>query len=130
MSRTRIVKESLWVAAGGMAGALLRHGTNHLVPLLVGDSYLLTATAVENVAGSFLIGFLYILIRKRYDKDRNLSLFLLTGFVGSYTTYSGFMVEALILFQIAPFLFISYLFSQVIIGIFAVCAGIYVCKKI
>jgi fluoride exporter len=130
MKRNRYIKEIFLVAAGGFLGALLRHGTNQLVPLLAGDSFLITATFIENITGSFLIGFLFILIRKRYDKSRNLSLFALTGVVGSYTTYSGFMVEALVLFQQSALLFFTYLFSQILIGLIAIWAGLTAGKKV
>lgn len=129
-TRSFFLKESLLVAAGGMLGASLRHGTNYLVPFLAGERYLLTATSVENILGCFFIGILFTLLRKRSVKNRNLNLFLLTGVIGSYTTYSGFMAEALILFQGSGLLFLTYIFGQILIGIAAVWAGTVLTLKI
>jgi fluoride exporter len=129
-NRTLFLKESLWVAAGGMLGASLRHGTNHLVPLLAGERYLLTATFAENILGCFLIGVLFTFLKKRSDKNRNLNLFLLTGMIGSYTTYSGFMTEALLIFRDSGLLLPAYIFGQILAGITAVWAGIVMALKI
>jgi fluoride exporter len=129
-NRILFLKESLWVAAGGMLGASLRHGTNHFIPLLAGERFLLTATFVENILGCFLIGLLFTLLQKRSDKNRRLNLFLLTGITGSYTTYSGFMTEALIRFQESAILLPGYLFGQILIGMTALWAGIVLADKI
>lgn len=52
-----------------------------------------------------------------------LNLFLLTGVIGSYTTYSGFMAEAFVLLHQSPLLFLGYLCSQLFAGVFAVSIG-------
>ena len=123
------MSEIAWVAFGGMIGASMRHGTNLLVAYASDGPVLFTATAIENIIGCFLIGLIFSVLKKRADKSRQMSLFLLTGIIGSYTTYSGFMAEALTLSGISFLMMGVYLFSQIIIGIFAVMAGIYVARK-
>ena len=123
-----LIREVLFVGLGGMIGALLRHGTNTLFESTFGDTSFITATTIENVAGSFLIGVIFTLLSRKDSQNRMLNLFLLTGMIGSYTTYSGFMVEAFILLNQSPLLFMGYLFSQVCIGLFAVVVGMKIVK--
>lgn len=112
-----------WVAAGGAAGALLRYWTSWIFSELLPGLQFFTATYFENILGSFLMGFLFIyLIKKRTGES--LQLFLLTGLIGSYTTYSGFGLEALELFRDSPSLFFLYVISQVITGLLALVCGL------
>ena len=128
-SKPQISKEIFWVALGGMAGALLRDGTNQLLPHAADGTVLLTATFIENIIGSFLIGLIFFLLKGRVVKNRFLSLFLLTGLIGSYTTYSGFMVEAFFYSKESVTMMLLYLFSQIFTGVLAVFAGGYVAKS-
>ncbi|MCB9093908.1 MAG: CrcB family protein [Halobacteriovoraceae bacterium] len=70
----------LSVGLGGMLGALCRY----FIVLIPGLGNLLTIF-ISNVLGCFLFGF--FLTR---GLEKNLSLFLLTGFLGSLTTFSTF----------------------------------------
>ncbi len=123
-----LIREVLFVGLGGMMGALLRHGTNTLFASTFGDTSFITATTIENVAGSLLIGVTFILMSRKDSQNRMLNLFLLTGMIGSYTTYSGFMVEAFVLLHLSPLLFVGYLFSQVCLGLIAVVIGMKIVK--
>ncbi len=124
-----IAKEIAWVAAGGALGAAIRHGTNQLVFEILGESRFFIATSIENILGCFFIGVIYTLLSRRTVKYRNLNLFLLTGVIGSYTTYSGFMADNLLLFAESIPLLLMYAFSQLIVGLIAVMTGIGLMKK-
>jgi CrcB protein len=119
----------LWVAAGGALGAVLRYGTGHLVPIFTDQTVIFTPTAIENIVGSFAIGLIYTILISRTGNKHQLSLFLLTGLIGSYTTYSGFMVENLMLLQSDPLLFAGYIAFQVFTGVIAAVAGMYMGQK-
>ncbi|CAN5492242.1 fluoride efflux transporter CrcB [soil metagenome] len=119
----------LWVAVGGMCGAWLRYGTNSLFSHIAGETSFLTATTIENILGSFLMGILYTILSKQSERNARLNLFLLTGLLGSYTTYSGFMTEALLLYSDSFLLFTAYIFSQVTVGITLLLIGIRVTRK-
>ncbi|TVR28453.1 MAG: CrcB family protein [Balneolaceae bacterium] len=114
----------LWVALGGIFGALLRHGTNQLVTSQFGDSYIYLSTAFENVFGSFLMGFLFTYLTRNHPRKEWLSHLLLVGMIGSYTTYSGFGTQSITLIQESAPLFLLYFFGQIFTGIIAVLAGI------
>lgn len=120
--------ELFWVGLGGAIGALLRHAANHLVPFFIDASSLFTAVFFENISGSFLIGILFTLLTYHTGENRTLSLFLLTGIIGSYTTYSGFMLENIELLNDSFLRFGFYFTSQIMLGILAVLAGIALTK--
>ena len=119
---------SVWVALGGAMGALLRHLTNLAFSQFQFQSHLLTATSFENVFGSFLMGYFYSLFTRKKSPDK-LRQFMLIGMIGSYTTYSGFGVEAFLIHDESPILFFSYIFSQVITGVVALFCGMWIGRR-
>jgi CrcB protein len=56
------------------------------------------ATVIINVSGSFLIGFLTVVLT-RWLPHPNIRLMVITGFLGGYTTFSTFENDALILWE-------------------------------
>lgn len=128
MDHKPTLQNVFWVALGGAVGSLLRYITNTGVEFLHPAGLLLSATAVENVLGSFLMGGLFIILTHRYTSG-NLNLFLLTGVIGSYTTYSGFGVEAFLIHDRLPILFFSYIFSQVVTGVVALFCGMWIGRR-
>lgn len=126
MNPRTVLYDLLWVAAGGAIGASLRHGTGQLLAIMTHpeQTAVFTPTAIENILGSFAIGLFYTILVNRTGKNHSLSLFLLTGIIGSYTTYSGFMVENLMLIQSDLLAFAGYFSFQIGTGIAAAIAGI------
>lgn len=116
-----------WVALGGAMGAVLRHAANLGFDLLLPNAELFTATSFVNILGSFLMGyFITRIAAKNQLKEKR--LFLLTGLIGSFTTYSGFGLEAMSLFGQSPLIFSIYIFSQLFLGIVALIFGIKLAK--
>ncbi len=129
MKPVSVFYDMLWVAAGGAIGASLRYGTGLILQAISNQTTIFTPTAIENILGSFAIGLVYTLLVRRTGNNHRLSLFLLTGVIGSYTTYSGFMVENLMLLQSDLILFAGYFIFQITAGIFAAVIGIVFGKK-
>lgn len=77
------------IAAGGVVGALARHAGELLLPSATQG--LPWATFLENISGSFLLGFTAAFLARR-SRNPLLSPFLLVGVFGSYTTFSTFAV--------------------------------------
>jgi len=116
-----------WVAIGGSLGATLRHLVNLGFDFLLPGAELFTATSLVNILGSFLMGyFITRIVTKNQSKEKR--LFLLTGLLGSFTTFSGFGLEAMALFGQSPIIFSAYIFSQLILGILALIIGVKLAK--
>lgn len=74
------MKKILAVGAGGMLGALLRAGVYEAVSSTIG-------LWAVNLIGSFIIGYAAACFQ---GKSAEFRLFVSTGFVGSFTTFSAF----------------------------------------
>jgi CrcB protein len=83
------------IAFGGMLGAAARFEVGELMPTPAG--HFPWATFWINASGSFLLGFLLILLLERFPPTRYLRPFLTTGVLGAYTTMSTYEVEAALL---------------------------------
>jgi CrcB protein len=89
----------LLVAAGSALGGVGRYGLALLWPAVPGRWPV--ATMGANLLGSFAIGALSVLLGARADSSAalDLRLFLMTGVLGGFTTYSAFALESLLLAQ-------------------------------
>ena len=87
----------LWVALGGAIGAAARYGVAQWTGHRWGWAFPWGTLAV-NVTGSLAIGLLMPLLLGR-GPDPALRVFLVTGFLGGYTTFSAFSVETLALVE-------------------------------
>ncbi|MGM0448775.1 MAG: fluoride efflux transporter FluC [Methanobacteriota archaeon] len=105
----------LLVAAGGFFGAVARHAVDVGVaaalaaaaaagtgPAVLGDAPAGTGTLIANVVGSFALGLL--LTRTSSDRFR---LFVGTGTLSSFTTYSTFVADAVALGTRAGVLYVA-----------------------
>lgn len=52
-----------------------------------------------NTLGSFLAGFFLIVLVGRFSAEESFRLFLFTGFLGAFTTFSSFAAESLFMFE-------------------------------
>src|SRR5690242_8363390 len=84
----------LVVALGGGVGAALRFLLATYITRLYGGLFPL-GTFVINVTGSFAIGVFMTLFLYRSDLNPAWRLFLVTGILGGYTTFSSFEWETL-----------------------------------
>ena len=56
-------------------------------------------TLTVNVVGCFVIGVFAEMIIRRFDASPELRLLLITGFLGGFTTFSAFSLDAISLFE-------------------------------
>ncbi len=82
---------ALVIGLGGAFGALSRYYVSHYVGRAFGESFPFGTLAV-NVLGSFVLGFVLVLMHSRATSEhlRNLTT---VGFLGSFTTFSTFSWE-------------------------------------
>ena len=88
----------LIVFLGGGVGAALRHGINMTVARLLGAGFP-SATLLINVTGSFLMGLVAGYFAFKGDASSHWRLFLTTGILGGYTTFSAFSLDAALLYE-------------------------------
>lgn len=88
----------LLVAFGGALGSVCRYLVGIGALRLMGPSFP-WGTLTVNVAGSFAIGVLAELIVARFGASAELRLLLITGFLGGFTTFSAFALDAVTLFE-------------------------------
>ncbi|MEA4816070.1 MAG: fluoride efflux transporter CrcB [Lachnospiraceae bacterium] len=92
----------LYVGIGGCIGSMLRYFISFYAPKLFG-SQLPYGTLIVNVVGGVLIGFLMDLCMLN-EVPHELRLFLTTGIIGGFTTFSTFSYETVNFFYAGDFL--------------------------
>src|SRR3981189_1843303 len=88
----------LLVFIGGGLGAALRHGVNVAFARWFGTAFPF-ATLTENVAGSLVMGLLAGYFAFKGGAPQAWRLFLTTGVLGGYTTFSAFSLDAMLLYE-------------------------------
>lgn len=119
---------SLLVFAGAGLGGLLRHGVN-LAALRLGSSFPWGTLGI-NVVGSILMGLLVGWFAARGD-SMQARLFLATGLLGGFTTFSTFSLEAYALIETGQTLAaIGYVVGSVVAGIVGLALGLLVMRQL
>ncbi|MBB2751181.1 UNVERIFIED_ORG: CrcB protein [Rhizobium aethiopicum] len=90
--------QALLVAVGGAIGSLLRYYVSQWSLRLMGPAFPWGTLAV-NIVGCFVIGVFAELIARRFNASVELRLLLITGFLGGFTTFSAFSLDAISLFE-------------------------------
>jgi fluoride exporter len=111
------------VFVGGGLGAALRHGINRLMLAQFGPA-LPYGTLVVNVVGSLLMGALAQYFLMRAGGNVEFRLFLTTGVLGGFTTFSAFSLDAALMWQRGDLGTMSaYVLASVLLSILALFAG-------
>ncbi|MEN5060885.1 fluoride efflux transporter CrcB [Luteimonas sp. TWI1416] len=112
----------LLVFLGGGLGAALRHGVN-LLALRAGTTFPY-GTLCINVVGSLLMGVVVGWFAARSGLSPSLRLFLMTGVLGGFTTFSAFSLEAALLYERGQLgLAVAYVLASVTLSIGGLFAG-------
>ena len=90
----------LLVFVGGGIGAAARHGVNLAAARLIGVSFP-WGTVIVNVVGSLLMGLIvaFLAFRAHGSWSQHTRLFLTTGFLGGFTTFSAFSLDVALLWE-------------------------------
>jgi CrcB protein len=94
-----LMQEILIIGLGGFTGAVLRYIVCNLIQNQVQTGTLAYETLAVNLIGCFLIGLLSQLIETHNLFSPSVRLFIITGFLGAFTTFSTFGNETLDLFR-------------------------------
>ncbi|MBY5339097.1 fluoride efflux transporter CrcB [Rhizobium johnstonii] len=90
--------QAILVAFGGAIGSVLRYYVGQWALRLMGPAFPWGTLAV-NVVGCFVIGVFAELIARKFNASVELRLLLITGFLGGFTTFSAFSLDAISLFE-------------------------------
>jgi CrcB protein len=119
------MKSALFVGIGGFVGALARYKAGGLVLHHFASSKFPLSTFVVNVAGCLLIGLLAGFSEKHQVFSNDLKLFLFTGLLSGFTTFSAFGYETIYLIRRGETLAAGLnVVLSVTVGLFAVWIGL------
>jgi len=112
----------LIVFLGGGLGAALRHGVNLAVARALGTAFPY-GTLLINITGSFIMGLVAAYFAFKGDATQHWRLFLTTGILGGYTTFSAFSLDAALLYERGELgmaaLYVTASVALSIVGLFA-----------
>jgi len=118
----------LFVFIGGGLGAALRHFVNGVSLRLVGTGWP-AGTLFINVTGSILMGLVAALFAFKLSLPQTLRLFIATGILGGYTTFSTFSLETALLFERGQLgMALLYAAGSVLLGVGGLFAGMWVVR--
>lgn len=112
------------IAVGGACGAAARFALDSWVSARASGDFP-WGTLLVNVSGTFMLGLLFSLAVERGVLSAEIRLPLLVGFLGSYTTFSTWMLETLRLVEEGAWLAaVVNAAGSVMLGMAAVVVGI------
>lgn len=113
----------LAVFVGGGLGAALRHGVNRASLAYFGPVFPY-GTLFVNVVGGLLMGVLAELFLVKGGGSQEFRLFLTTGVLGGFTTFSAFSLDATLMWQRSDYATLgSYIVASVLLSIVALFMG-------
>ena len=117
------------IALGEILGATARYGLARALPTSPGQFP--WATFWTNMSGSFVLGFLLVVLLDRARSHRLLRPFLATGILGAYTTMSTYLVETAVLIKDGHAgVGVTYALSSVVVGVLLAFAGMLGARQI
>ena len=124
------MKEVLAVAAGGVIGAVARHLVYIAAGHLLGTSFPY-GTLIVNVVGSFAMGALVETMALVWSTSTAMRLFLATGILGAFTTFSTFSFDFAVLFERRAYgLCTIYAIASFVLSVGALFAGLHLMRRV
>jgi CrcB protein len=114
----------LLVFIGGGLGASLRHAVNMICARGLGTAFPY-GTFVINISGSTIMGLIAGYLAFKGEASQHWRLFLMTGILGGYTTFSAFSLDAALLYERGEIgLALFYVLGSVVFSIGGLFAGL------
>jgi CrcB protein len=120
----------LIVFLGAGIGGALRHGVNLAALRLVGAGFPWGTLAI-NIAGSFVMGLVAEYFALKTGLPQHWRLFLTTGVLGGFTTFSAFSLEVALLYERGEVLAAGiYMLGSAVLAVAGLFAGLYVIRTL
>jgi CrcB protein len=114
----------LLVFIGGGIGSTLRHIINIVSPRVLGSGFPYH-TFIINITGSIVMGLIAGYLAFKGEASQPWRLFLMTGILGGYTTFSAFSLDAALLYERGEIgLALFYVLGSVVFSILGLFAGL------
>jgi fluoride exporter len=111
------------VFIGGGIGAALRHGVNRAAMAWLGTGFPY-GTLIVNIAGGLVMGMIAELFLVKGGGSQAFRLFLTTGLLGGFTTFSAFSLDAALMWQRSDYTALgTYVIGSVLFSIAALFLG-------
>lgn len=121
------MQKLLLIGAGGAAGALLRYALSGLAYRFLGETFP-WGTLIVNVLGCFVIGLLWAVV-ERTPISPALHVFVFTGVLGAFTTFSTYGLETFNLIRDGEIMLgLGNFLASNLVGIGAVIAGFFIAR--
>ncbi|MCD6018820.1 MAG: hypothetical protein K0S53_1941 [Bacteroidetes bacterium] len=121
------MKILLVIGTGSFIGGIFRYLLSQLIHTKFPSS-LPYGTLVVNILGCFFIGLIFAL-SERINLPQEWRLFLATGLIGGFTTFSAFSNETVTLIRDGQFWYATvYITASVLFGLFATFLGFTIIK--
>ncbi len=120
----------LLVFVGGGIGASLRHFVNVTCARFIGIGFP-WGTFIINITGSIVMGLIAGYLAFRGEATQAWRLFLMTGILGGYTTFSAFSLDSALLYERGALgLAAAYVLGSVILSIAGLFAGLWLVRTL
>jgi len=114
----------LLLCLAGSAGTLSRFWVGGVFQRLAGEGFPF-GNFIVNITGCLLFGLVYAIVENRSGLPGDMRLYVLTGFMGAYTTFSSYMFESVALMQNGQwFAATGNIVGQTVLGVAGIVAGL------
>jgi len=104
------------VFLGGGVGSVARYGMINAISRALGGPTFPWYTLGVNILGALVIGALMEILALRATLAEPMKLFLVTGFLGGFTTFSAFSLESALMFEKGDYLNLGFYIAASVIG--------------
>jgi CrcB protein len=119
----------LVVFLGSGVGGMLRHGVGIVALRLMGPTFPWGTLAI-NVVGSALMGVMIGLFAAKSIENAELRLFVTTGLIGGFTTWSTFSLDAVTLWERGEIgAAISYVLASLVLSVVVLAIALVITRR-
>ena len=120
----------LLASLGGAIGAGLRYLVGNAALRMFGPSFP-WGTVIVNIVGSLAMGLLIGILAKRTGTPNEIRIFLATGILGGFTTFSAFSLDAINLWERGNSTAAAgYVIGSVVLSLMALFAGLMIMRSV